>query len=442
MRRSARRIGGALVLVVAVTAVAAATWVSVEARRTEHDSDVLLREASGLVTPARTGTRELERSWVERTRAANVDAATALLGRWLDGLVGSGGDAPGEPRGLSLREVRGSAREVARLVDDLPARDAKLDEDAGRLDRSRPRLVTTVGIDLHLRSSANPWRTHELVVRATMEPATGDPSRTLVRRWKVTRLELERDGLFTYDDPQVIVGEHATLVAERRNLELARSGFDFAESHLEALSSRYRALDGPTHAALFYVSSPSEATQVLGIRSPAGGYIAYANGVGDIALLNGVARSASYIDQVATIEHEMTHVVTLPFTRKGPELFTEGVAVFEEHRTIVADGTRHLVLDDLVRAFDDGDVDFQRLASEEESFRSDPAGAAVDYLVAGAVVHVLEELGGHAKVVAFYARLADGTPTAEALQSSFGLTIPQLERRTRQWAVTNVNWSG
>ncbi|MBM3777653.1 MAG: tetratricopeptide repeat protein [Acidimicrobiia bacterium] len=125
----------------------------------------------------------------------------------------------------------------------------------------------------------------------------------------------------------------------------------------------------------------------------------------------------------ATLWHELAHVITLQLSsQRVPRWLSEGISEFEEKRAR-AEWARPMHLE-FAHALNQGGA--IPLAELNAAF-SDPQRIGMAYFQAGQVVEHLLEAYGQDKLRALVAVFATGVDTPEAMTSTFGVSIDELQ---------------
>lgn len=374
----------------------------------------------------RRGGRKAARAWVEAqlrngAPARSVSAASTpsvtKAREWLDGIPR--GIAAFEPEVVELEEASNS---------EVRVRGALVVQLRQAMDRTRSlRTPLTVAIQ-------------------AIRPAGGQAA---AQRFRVTAVSLGgSDGLRSYANPVIVHGRDVDVVAPASLERFARAASEEGSSALPQLRARYAQAAGPRGTTIYVVDEAAQVPRLFAAHSeepadvplhPTG----WTYEDGDVVLNFSKLAAASDVQQIATVRHELVHVVTLPLVRKAPTMILEGLATWEETRRISATTSLTIDLRPLLAAFREERLGYDDLleSTEMDFGRTGEAEVQLGYLAGYATIgYILSEYGS-VRLQRFLASLRDGVGMEVALER-LGITPLALQRKVRVWAAEHVAGTG
>lgn len=372
---------------------------------------------------------------IERQRM-RVGARRAAIA-WVSSLARGGRPAPQVLAGTT------GAATVVRWLDDLPV----------GLVAFKPSAVTATGdptvehvvvrgmLVVSLNQATGKARTFRSPLRLRMSPRSGG------KRWLLDAATAGgTKGLRSYDDPVVVEADGVHVVAPDELAAFAADAATQAARALPELRKRYASVAGPERVTVYVVQQAAQVPLLLGEEyvdvpaHPSG----WTYEDGDVVVVWDKLAKLPSLQRVATVRHELTHVVTLPLSKTAPTLVLEGLATWEETRLISGSSSLSIDLRPLRDAFRNGTVGYRDLlGSTATSFgRTKESEVQIGYLAGYATIGFIEAEYGHTRLERMLTLLRSGVSIGQALDRALSLKAVALERKVRVWTAEHVRTHG
>ena len=393
-----------------------------------YDVDVSAFSARGLVS----GEAMLD------INAARLEHAALVAVR---GLAGSQ-PAARLPRALTSMRVAPGTRGVRRALDGIPraelTADAYVREPDEPLDPWRAELILDVRpIAGDAPQFASP--TSEVVVEVR---PWGEPGSTVITRWHVERVTIERGGLLGLArDVTYVRRGNVGVVAPTGDAWVARDVADKVHDMQADVRRRYRSLSDGRAAFVALVPNRAHAARVFDYGWMPREAIGTAYDDRHMAILIPSYVADPTFGKRDLLRHELTHLATAKLARaRDYGIYVEGLAEWEGNHEVVATGSYYIDNGPAVSAVESGKVDLDSVLFEAEAFED--LDARLGYRLGMLVADYIETEYGHARAVRFYALLGDGIAPRVAVRRALRTSPAAFRDGVRGSMRGNRSWFG
>jgi hypothetical protein len=357
------------------------------------------------------------------------------------GLAGSQ-PAARAPRSLaSMRRATGTST-IRRALDGIPRAELSVEafvhQPSEPLDPWRAEVLVDVR---PIAGEAPDFATPTTQVEFEVRPY-GEPGASIVKRWHVVQVQLDRGGLLGLSRDIVYVRRgNVGVVAPVEDAWVARDVAGKVDDLQAGVRRRYRGLSEGRAAFVALVPTRAHVSRVYDEAAMPRDAIGTAYDDRRMAILLPNYRWDPAFMQRDLLRHELTHLATSRLTRAyGYAIYAEGLAEWEGNHEVVATDSFYIDNGPAVAAVESGKVDLDAVLFEVDGFEEldDDMGYRLGMLVAD----YLESEYGHAKAVRFYALIGDGIEPRIAVRRVLHASPAAFRGGVRAWMGSHRSWFG